>query len=49
MINSSKFQQITEENIILEYKDGYYIDNNNNKYLLVNGELILQTNKETKN
>jgi hypothetical protein len=49
MMNSSKFQQITEENIILEYRDGYYIDNNNNKYLLVNGELILQPNEEIKN
>jgi hypothetical protein len=43
MFKSKKLQQITEENIILEYKDGFYIDNDGNKYLLINDELILQT------
>ena len=42
MIKSSKFEQVTTENIILEKRGEYFYDDDNVKYRLVNGVLFAE-------
>lgn len=42
MLKSSKFEQVTSENIVLEKRGEFYFDHDDNKYKLIDGVLFAE-------